>query len=338
MKVRTRFAPSPLHLGEIKTALFAWLFAKQHKGVFMLRIEDTDKSRENAEGIENITESLKWLGLDWDEGPDGDKDRGEFGPYIQSKRLDIYLEQDKMLMEQRKAYADPYTKEELDSFRQQAQMQNKPFLFRNHRPKDFVEWKEGMPIRLKTPLKRYEWQDIARGKLSAGEEALDDYVLIKADGYPTYNFAHIVDDHLMQITHVIRGEEFISSMPKFLATYDVLGWQTPEFVTMPPVLNQEGGKKLSKRHGAQPVLEYRQQGYLKEAIINFMASLGWNDGTDQEIYTLDELISKFRLERLQKTGAHFNPEKLNWMNGEYIRGLDEDSLMEHAKDFWPKEA
>ncbi len=322
-EVRTRFAPSPtgfMHVGGVRTALFAWLYAKSLHGRFILRIEDTDKSREVEGSIDHIVEALDWLGLNRDEGP---KIGGGHGPYLQSKRLDLYREYTQKLIDEGKAYADPFSSEEVDKFRNQAKEEKKPFLFRNFMPNDDEletpdDWYGKVPIRFKTTdVKRSEWHDIVRGDLSAGEEALDDFVIIKADGYPTYNFAHVIDDHEMQISHVIRGEEFISSVPKFLALMEALEFERPEFITVPPILNANGGKKLSKRDGAKDVLEYREDGYSPAAITNFLASMGWNDGSEREIYSLDELIVAFGADRIQKSGAKFDDTKLDWISWQH---------------------
>jgi len=316
MSVRTRFAPSPtgfLHAGGVRTALFAWLYARQNQGQFILRIEDTDKQRETAGSIQHIKDSLEWLGLTWDED------------YLQSARLDIYRQHAQNLVDKGLAYVDPFSAGDVEAFRQAAKDAKRAFLFRDHRPNDLAvpaDWYGQLPLRFKTEqLKRYEWRDAVRGDLSAGEEALDDFVLIKADGYPTYNFAHVVDDHLMDISHVMRGEEFIASLPKFLSLLDAFGWDWPTFATLPPVLAKSGGQKLSKRDGAKDVLEYRDDGYLPEAVVNFLASLGWNDGTDQEIFSIQELIDKFSLDRIQKSGAKFDDTKLDWMNWQHLKRL-----------------
>jgi glutamyl/glutaminyl-tRNA synthetase len=219
--VVTRFAPSPtgfMHIGGVRTALFAYLLARKNNGTFILRIEDTDKGREVAGSIEHIQASLRWLGIDWDFGPDK---AGPFGSCIQSERLSIYREYAQKLIKKGCAYPDPYTNEQVEAFRAQAEAEKKPFLFRNHRPKTFEVWDGTKPLRFKVPtIKRFKWHDAVRGDLEAGEEALDDFILIKSDGYPTYNFAHIVDDLEMGVTHIIRGEEFISSTPRFLSLYD----------------------------------------------------------------------------------------------------------------------
>lgn len=320
--IRTRFAPSPtgfLHVGGVRTALFSWAFARKHNGKFILRIEDTDKKRETVGSIEHIMASLRWLGLEWDEGPDKPTN---YGPYTQSERLDIYRKYAQELIDRKLAYADPYTQNEVEQFRQQAVENKLPFLYRNFRPsqlKTSPQWYGSVPLRFKVEnIKRYYWHDLVRGDLSAGEEALDDFIIIKSDGYPTYNFAHIIDDHLMHISHVIRGEEFLASMPKFLSLYESFGWALPVFVTAPHILGSAGGKKLSKREGAKDVLDYRDLEYLPQAVLNFLASLGWNDGTNQEVYTPDDLVRHFSLERIQKSGARFDETKLNWLNWQHF--------------------
>lgn len=323
-KVVTRFAPSPtgfLHIGGVRTALYAYLFAKKHGGTFILRIEDTDKNREVEGSIAHIQESLKWLGLEWDYGPDTPK---EFGSCLQSDRLDIYKKYAEKLIEKGLAYPDPYSAEELAAFRAQAEAQQRPFLYRNHRPAEFGTWDGTQALRFKVPeIKRYTWHDEVRGELTAGEEMLEDVILIKADGYPTYNFAHIVDDLEMGVTHVMRGEEFISSTPKFLSIYDALDIPYPKLVTLPPIMGPDGKKKLSKRDGAKDLLDYRTDGYLPEAMRNFLALVGWNPGGEQEIYRSsgedNSLVDAFSLEKIQRSGGAFNEEKLLWMNKEYLK-------------------
>lgn len=332
-KVVTRFAPSPtgfMHIGGVRTALFAYLFAKKHNGTFILRIEDTDKAREVEGSIDHIQESLNWLGINPDIGP---KNPGDFGSVIQSERLEHYKEFAKKLIEKGLAYPDPYTAEELEAFRKKAEEEKRPFLYRDHRPETFETWDGSKPLRLKVPeIKRYEWDDAVRGKLSAGPEALDDFILIKADGYPTYNFAHIVDDHLMGVTHVMRGDEFISSTPKFLSLYDALGIPYPVFASLPPILKDDRTKKLGKRDGAKDILEYRAEGYLPEAMVNFLALIGWNPGTEQEIFTKDELIEAFDINKIQKAGGAFNEEKLDWVNKEHLRKLPFETVTSEIKN------
>ncbi len=328
MSVRTRFAPSPtgfLHVGSARTALYAWLYARRHDGQFILRIEDTDKEREVEGAIGHVMESLRWLGIEWDEGVDVD---GPYAPYIQSQRLSLYRTYAEQLLAAGFAYPDPYTEEEVAAFRAKAEEEKRPFLFRDHRPDTVAEWDGSRPLRFRTPrIARYEWHDAVLGNLSAGEEALDDFILIKSDGYPTYNFAHVVDDIEMKITHVMRGQEFVSSTPKFLALYEALDVAPPVFATLPPILGESGTKKLSKRDGAKDVLDYKREGYLPEALINFLALLGWNPGGDEEFFTPDQLVASFALERVQRSGAQFNEEKLLHLNREWMRTLADDGYL-----------
>lgn len=335
---RTRFAPSPtgyLHVGGVRTALFAWLVARQSGGQFILRLEDTDKKREVEGSGQHIMDSLTWLGLTWDEGIGKG---GPYAPYIQSERLDTYKEWAQKLIDKGRAYADPYTKEEVDAFRAEAQAAKKPFFFRDHRPENPPVWDGTQPLRFKSEPKAYTWHDEVMGDLSAGEEAIDDFILIKSDGYPTYNFAHIIDDLNMKCTHIIRAQEFIASVPNYLNLYEALEIERPVMAIVPPVMGPSGNKKLSKRDGAKDILDYAREGYLPEALINFMASLGWNDGTEQEIFTVDELIQKFSLNRVQRSGAQFDERRLLWMNGAHIRMLPLDELYERSQGFWPAEA
>jgi glutamyl-tRNA synthetase len=335
MNVRTRFAPSPtgaLHLGVVRTALFAWLLARHNGGQFLLRIEDTDQKREVAGSADGIKEALRWLGLTWDEGPDVE---GPYAPYVQSQRLDIYKKYAQELVDKGLAYADPYSVEELQALRDKAQLEKRPFLYRDHRPENPPVWDGSQPLRIKLEPKAWEWDDAVMGNVKMGPEMIDDYIIIKADGFPTYNFCHIIDDHLMKITHVMRSQEFISSVPKFLATHEALGWESPINAILPQVMDDTGKRKLSKRHGAKPALEYRDQGFLPEAVLNFMATIGWNDGTEQEIYTVQELIQKFDLSRVQKSGGIFDEKRLVYLNGVHIRKLSLDELYIRAADFWP---
>lgn len=331
-KVVTRFAPSPtgfMHIGGIRTALFAYLFAKKNNGTFILRIEDTDKEREVEGSIEHIKDSLRWLGIDWDIGPDNP---GEFGSVIQSERLPSYLEYANKLIEKGLAYPDPYTQDELSEFRKKAEEEKRPFLFRDYRPATFDTWDGKKPLRLKVPeIKRYKWNDAVRGDLEAGEEALDDFILIKGDGYPTYNFAHIIDDLNMGVTHIMRGDEFISSTPRFLSLYDALGITPPVFVTLPPILRDDRTKKLGKRDGAKDILDYREDGYLPSAMVNFLALIGWNPGTEQEVFTKEELIKIFDISKIQKAGGAFNSEKLDWINKEHLKRLPKEEVEKEIK-------
>ena len=337
--IRTRFAPSPtgyIHVGNVRAALFPWLLAKQQEGAFVLRIEDTDQARlvEGAQDL--ILDTLEWLGIDWDEGP---RKGGNFGPYIQTERREHYLKWAQKLIDKGLAYADPYTPEEVTAFRDQAKAEKRAFLYRDHRPENPPAWDGSQALRFKVPeIKRYTWNDPVMGELSAGPEALDDFILVKSDGLPTYNFAHIVDDYEMGITHVIRGLEYISSIPKYLSLNDALEIEWPVLACLPHIMAPDGKKKLGKRDGAKSVQEYKDQGILPEAMLNFLASMGWNDGTEQEIFTRSELIEKFSLERVQRSGARFDEQRLLWLNGQHIRLLDLNDLYERVADFWPASA
>ncbi len=335
-KVVTRFAPSPtgfLHVGGVRTALYAWLWAKKHNGTFILRIEDTDKDREVEGSINHMIASLKWLGINWDEGPDIG---GPHAPYLQSERLDLYKKYAQVLIEKGLAYPDPYSEEELDSFRKKAEEEKRPFLYRDHRPESFENWDGTKALRFKTTeIKSYYWNDIARGELHAGEEALDDFILIKSDGYPTYNFAHIIDDLQMKVTHIMRADEFISSTPKFLSLYKALEIDPPYFVTLPPILAPGGKKKLSKRDGAKDILDYQKEGYLPDAMVNFLALLGWNPGGEKEIFTKEELINAFDVSRIQHSGAQINLEKLDWINKEHIKLLPAEEVQKNILEWLP---
>lgn len=332
-KVVTRFAPSPtgfMHIGGARTALYAYLWARKNKGTFILRIEDTDVEREVPGSIEHIKNTLSWLGLDWDFGPDKP---GPFGSCIQSERLASYREFAKKLIDKGLAYPDPYTAEELEGFRKAADAEKKPFLYRKHRPKTFGEWdgKQTLRFKIDSP-KRYKWRDAVRGDLEAGEEALDDFVLMKKDGYPTYNFAHIVDDYLMGVTHIMRADEFISSTPKFLALYEALGIRPPTFVTLPPILRSDKTKKLGKRDGAKDILEYKKEGFLPEAMVNFLALVGWNPGTEREVFSMKDLLATFDIDKIHKAGGVFNEEKLRWMNKEHLKLLPKEAFVKAVKE------
>lgn len=336
--VRTRFAPSPtgfMHVGGVRTALFAWLVARQNGGQFILRLEDTDQKREVEGSAAHIIQALSALGIHHDEGPDIG---GPFAPYKQSERLAIYQAWAQKLVDAGRAYADPYTTDEIEAFRQSAKADKKAFLYREHRPENPPVWDKTRPLRFKSEPKAYSWHDEVMGDLSTGPETIDDFILIKSDGFPTYNFAHIVDDAEMKITHVIRGQEFISSQPNYLNLYEALGIELPIFATMPHILAESGNKKLGKRDGAKDVLDYIKDGYLPETLLNFIASLGWNDGTEQEIFSTKELIEKFSLSRVQHSGARFDEKRLEWMNGQHIRQLSLDDLYKRTADFWPDSA
>ncbi|MDQ3077105.1 MAG: glutamate--tRNA ligase [bacterium] len=337
-KVVTRFAPSPtgyMHVGSLRTALFAWLFAQKNNGTLILRIEDTDKEREVEGSIDHIIESLKWVGITWNEGPDVG---GPHAPYLQSERLESYKKYADVLVQKRLAYADPYTSEELDIFRKKAEQEKRPFLYREHRPDNPPVWDGTQPLRLKSNAVSYAWNDEVRGDLSAGPESVDDFILIKSDGYPTYNFAHIIDDLEMGVTHIFRADEFISSTPKFLALYEALGINHPAFVTLPPIISPDGKKKLGKRDGAKDILEYRNDGILPEAMMNFLAFIGWNPGDEREVLPHNELIQAFDVSKIHVSGGKFNEEKLKWYNKEYLSKLSPEILKEKIKERLDKKA
>ena len=342
MKAITRFAPSPtgyIHIGNVRSAIYPFLVARQTGGKMILRIEDTDRERYVEGATELIEDTLKWLGLDWDEGPIVG---GPSEPYFQSERREIYMKWVQKLLDSGRAYADPTPAEKIDEYRKECTEKKIPFLYRNFRPENPPKWEPGMPIRFKTEPKEYTWQDAVMGEMHAGPEVLDDIILIKRDGYPTYNFAHIVDDAEMGVTHVMRGVEYLSSTPNYLALYEAFGLERPVLVSLPHILAPTGNKKLGKRDGAKSVTEYRDDGVLAEAMLNYLACLGWNDGTEQEIYTKDELISKFSLDRIQSSGARYDETKLLWMNGQWIRRIFDEqgarALYDRTVNFWPEEA
>jgi glutamyl-tRNA synthetase len=248
--------------------------------------------------------------------------------------LDSYRKYAQILIDKGHAYVDPYTEEEVGAFRAQAEAEKRAFLYRDHRPTNTPEWDGTRPLRFKVPeIKSYTWHDAVRGELTAGEEALDDFILIKSDGYPTYNFAHIIDDLEMGVTHIMRADEFIASTPKFLSLYDALGIIYPTFVTLPPILAPEGNKKLGKRDGAKDILDYKSEGYLPEAMMNFLALLGWNPGGDVEIMSPQELVSLFDITKIHKAGAMFNEEKLLWMNKEHMKRQAPEDQLECVKPY-----
>ncbi len=340
--VRTRFAPSPtgyIHIGNVRSAIYPYLLARQNDGVLILRIEDTDQARYVEGATELIEETLAWLGLQWNEGP---LVGGPNEPYFQSERKAIYHKWAKKLIDAGRAYADDTSSEQIQAYREQCAKEKVPYLYRNFRPQNTPEWHEGLPLRFKADPKPRKWHDEVMGDLEAGPEVQDDIILIKADGLPTYNFAHIVDDAEMGVNYVMRGVEYVSSTPNYLALYEALGLEVPKLVSLPHILAPTGNKKLGKRDGAKSVTEYRNDGVLAEAMLNYLACLGWNDGSEQEIYTKDELIAKFSLNRIQNSGARYDETKLLWMNGQWIRKIvDEqgvEQLYERTLGFWPETA
>ncbi|MSR68415.1 glutamate--tRNA ligase [Candidatus Saccharibacteria bacterium] len=339
--VRVRFAPSPtgfLHIGGVRTALFNYLFANSHNGKFILRLEDTDQERFVADGVEQIIKSLDWLGLHPDEGVWYEEKPGEHGPYIQSKRLNHYGNFAKQLVASGLAYYSHITSEQLASLKAEALASKQPFVYQQSmEPGNVMAPDTALPIRLKIPAGTTKWSDEVRGDFSTSNSLIDDFIIIKADGFPTYNFANVIDDHLMQISHVIRGDEFISSTAKHALLYDMLKFDRPAWIHLPPILSPDGKRKLSKRDGDVNVLDYQKKGYLPEALLNFLSLLGWNDGSTQEIFSPEELIAKFNIDRIQKSPAVFDSARLDWMNGEYLRHkLTEDQLIDEMKPYIPK--
>ena len=340
MEIITRFAPSPtgyIHIGNVRSAIYPYLLAKQNKGKMILRIEDTDRARYVEGATELIEDTLEWLGLNWDEGPIVG---GPHGPYFQSERMEIYHKWARKLIESGRAYADPTPPEKIAEYREKCNQEKVPFLYRNFRPENTPEWEPGIPLRFKAEPKSYTWHDEVMGDMHAGPEVLDDIILIKKDGYPTYNFAHIIDDAEMGVTHVMRGVEYLSSTPNYLALYEALHLTQHKLVSLPHILAPQGNKKLGKRDGAKSVTEYRDDGVLAEAMLNYLACLGWNDGTEQEIYTKDELIKNFSLDRIQNSGARYDETKLLWLNGQWVRRIfteqGVEALYARTADFWPE--
>jgi len=337
---RVRFAPSPtgyLHVGGLRTALYNYLFAKRNSGKFILRIEDTDRNRYVEGAVENLIKALNWAGLNYDEGPEVD---GDYGPYMQSERLDIYKKYSDVLIEKGKAYYCFCTPERLKSLKEEQEKQKLPQSKYDkhclHLSKEEIDNKlsSGIPkvVRLNVEQNHtIKFDDIVREHVEFESNNIDDQVLIKSDGYPTYHLANVVDDHLMKITHVIRGEEWLSSTPKHVLLYDAFGWERPIFAHLPLLLNPDRSK-LSKRQGDVAVEDYRDKGFLKDALVNFVALLGWNAGDDKEFYYMDELVSNFALERVNKSGAVFDLQKLNWLNAEHLRKKTNQELLLLLKD------
>ncbi|HHY04926.1 MAG TPA: glutamate--tRNA ligase [Thermoanaerobacterales bacterium] len=342
-KVRVRFAPSPtgsLHIGGARTALFNLLFARHNKGTFILRIEDTDTERSTEESASQIVRSLKWLGLDWDEGPEKG---GEYGPYFQSQRLELYKREVQKLLDEGKAYYCYCTPEELKERREAALKSGKAPRYdgrcRNLSSEQIAKFKaEGRKptIRLKVPEQgQTEVYDLIRGKVVFENSVLDDFIIFKSNGVPTYNFACVVDDHAMEMTHIIRAEEHLSNTPKQIHVYNALGYELPQFAHVPMILAPDRSK-LSKRHGATSVEEFRDQGYLAESIINYLTLLGWSPEGNEEIFGLDKTIEEFSLKRVNKTAAIYDVKKLTWINGHYLRELDLDYITKQVIPFMIK--
>ena len=339
--VRVRFAPSPTgqpHIGNIRTAMFNWLFARGSGGKFIIRIEDTDQNRLVAGAIDGILQGLRWLGLDWDEGPEVG---GALGPYIQSERLEIYQKAARDLLEAGHAFRCFCLPERLAEMRKEQMKEHKPTgydgLCLGMSTREQKEKQEaGVPwvVRFKMPNdQEIVVNDVIRGEVSWRGELLDDFVILKSDGFPTYHLANVLDDHHMEISHVLRAEEWLSSTPRHLMLYSALGLEAPEFGHLPMILGPDRAK-LSKRHGATSILEYQEAGYLPQALVNFMALMGWSLDDKTEIMDRQTLIDGFSLDRVVKSGAVFNREKLDWMNGVYIRAMSQEGLADALMDFW----
>ena len=346
-KIRVRYAPSPtghLHIGNARTALFNYLFARHNKGTFVLRIEDTDQKRNVEGGSKSQMENLRWLGIDWDEGPDKG---GDFGPYRQSERKDIYNKYIQQLLDEGKAYYSYKTEEELEEQREEQRAMgiapHYTYEYEGLTADEIAQKQEeakakGLKpvVRIHIPeMETYSWEDIVKGHLSFESDTIGgDFVIQKRDGMPTYNFAVVVDDHLMEITHVLRGDDHVSNTPKQLAVYEALGWEPPKFGHMTLIINAETGKKLSKREEDKSVLQfieqYRDLGYLPDAMFNFITLLGWSPVGENEIFTQRELIKQFDPARLSNSPAAFDRRKLEWINNQYIKKADRDTLLDFA--------
>ncbi len=332
--VRVRFAPSPtgeLHVGGARTALYNYLFAQKMGGKFIIRIEDTDQERFVDGSRNRLLEGLTWLGITWDEGPDVG---GAYGPYVQSERKHLYKKYADELVIQHAAYYCFCSSERLDTLRKSQEAQKLPTKYDRaclNLSADEVAARlgrgESHVIRLHVPAGQTTFTDTVRGDITVANETIDDQVLMKSDGFPTYHLANIVDDHLMEITHVIRGEEWLPSTPKHVLLYQAFGWKSPEFAHLPNVLNDKRAKLSKRKDGAAVwVQTYQQAGFLPQALMNFLSLLGWHPSDDKELYTLAELVQAFDLSRVQKTGAIFNLQKLNWFNAEYIKALSVENL------------
>ncbi|MBN2542012.1 glutamate--tRNA ligase [bacterium] len=337
MSVRVRFAPSPTgspHVGNIRTAIFNWLFARNMGGTFILRIEDTDRERYSKEALQALMDGLKWLNISWDEGPGTG---GEYGPYFQSERLHIYHEYAKMLVDKGYAYYCSCTPERLKEVRESLKGKEKAAGYDRHCRDLGIKGDPNDPdkvIRFKVPLEgKTYFEDYIRGRIEFDNELLDDFVIIKSDGYPTYHLANIVDDYLMKVTHIMRGDEWISSTGRHILLYEGLGQKPPVFVHLPIILGPDKSK-LSKRHGATSIIEYEGMGYLPECLFNFLALLGWSPKDDREIMTIDEMVESFSIDGINQVASVFDHKKLDWMNGLYLRSLDLEYIAEKAKPFF----
>lgn len=349
-RVRVRFAPSPtgyFHVGGARTALYNWLFARHHGGTFILRIEDTDRQRYHPEALEDLFTSLRWLGLEWDEGPEVG---GDYGPYFQSERLEIYQRYARQLVEEGHAYYCYCSPERLAAMREEQRRRGEPPGYdrhcRNLTAKERAEYEaQGIVpvVRLKVPLEgTTTFEDVLRGTTTVENRTLDDLVLLKSDGFPTYHLANVIDDHLMEITHIMRGDEWLPSVPKHVLIYRAFGWEPPIYAHLPVILSPTGKGKMSKRKTVGPdgreyavlVKDFRAAGYLPEALVNYLARLGWGYDDKTEIFSREELIAHFDLDGINRSPAAFSYDKLEWMNGVYIRSLDPDDLAARLIPFY----
>jgi nondiscriminating glutamyl-tRNA synthetase len=343
-QVRVRFAPSPtgeLHIGGLKTALFDYLLAKKNNGKFILRIEDTDRNRLVEGAVERVLESLEWAGVSPDEGVTLDGEVGEYGPYTQSKRLDIYKKHVDQLLDENKAYYCFCSSERLDEMRKEQQKQKQAPKYDRHcldLLKEEIQEKikngEKYVVRFKIPEGKTAFEDLVFGKIEVDNSDIDDQIIMKSDGFPTYHLAVVVDDYLMKISHVIRGVAWIPSTPKHVLLYEAFGWRNkmPEFVHMAEILSKNK-KKLSKREGSVGVKDFKNQGYSKEALINFIALLGWNPKTEQEIFTMQELIDQFDIAKTSRSGGIFDTDKLDWISAQHIKKMSDNELYDLALPF-----
>ena len=340
-EIRVRFAPSPtgnLHVGSLRTALYNYLYAKKVGGKFILRIEDTDQTRYVDGAVENLLTTLKAMGLEYDEGPEKD---GEYGPYYQSERTEIYNKYVHELLDSKKAYRCFCTPEDLDKMREERKAKGLDTRYdgrcrklTENKINEHLKNNDKFVIRLKIPQEgEITFYDVVREKVTFPWDMVDDQVLVKSDGFPTYHLANVVDDHLMEISHVIRGEEWLPSVPKHLYLYEALGWKPPKMCHLPLLLNSDKSK-LSKRQGDVAVEDFLTKGYLPEALLNFVALLGWHAPGNEEFYTLAELEKVFSLKRINKSGSVFDVEKLNWMNGQYLRNTDLKVIGEYARKYF----
>lgn len=343
-EVRVRFAPSPtgyLHIGGARTALFNWLFARKMGGKLILRIEDTDVARLKEDSVSQILTSLKWLGINWDEGPEVG---GDYGPYYQSERFDIYRKYCQQLVDEGKAYYCFCTPEELEAQREKQRQAKQPFRYartcRDLTPEEVkarIDAGASYSVRLKIPAEgSIVVHDIIHGDVTFNMDQYDDFVIMKSNGIPTYNFAVVIDDHLMGMTHVMRAEEHLSNTPKQLLVYQAFGWEPPKFGHMSMILAPDRSK-LSKRHGATSVEEFRSQGYVAEAIVNYLTLLGWGPGDEREIFSLQETVELFELEQMSKKAAVYDTKKLTWMNGQYLSELPLEKILPEVKPFFVKD-